>query len=251
MDDLTQDWFLGGALALWQPRKGFRAGVDAVFLAAACPAKPGARVLELGCGVGTASLCLGKRVPDLALTGVELQPAYADLARRNAAQAAVPLEVVTADLAALPVELRQKQFDHVVMNPPYFLRDQSIAAPDAGRETALGEGTPLDDWVSVAARRLAPRGRLTMIQRAERLPEMLAACDGRLGSVEILPLAPRVGRKAKLVLLRAVKGGRAPFDLLPPVLLHEGVSHGSDAEDYTPEISAVLRNVAPFPWPSA
>ncbi|MGC9368633.1 MAG: tRNA1(Val) (adenine(37)-N6)-methyltransferase [Paracoccaceae bacterium] len=251
MEDLTRDFFLGGDLALWQPRQGFRAGVDAVFLAAAVPARPGDSVLELGCGVGTASLCLGKRVDGLTLTGIEIQPAYAALARRNAGENNVSLEVVEADLSHLPPQVKQRHFTHVIANPPYFRRDQSLAAQDAGRETALGEATPLAQWVDTAARRLAHRGRLTMIQRAERVPEMLSALDGRLGSVELLPLAPRAGRRAKLVLLRAVKGGRAPFALLPPVVLHEGAEHGADAEDYTAEIAAVLRRGAAFPWPAA
>ncbi|WP_212524943.1 methyltransferase [Actibacterium sp. MT2.3-13A] len=251
MDDLTRDFFLGGDLALWQPRQGFRAGVDAVFLAAAVPARPGDSVLELGCGVGTASLCLGKRVEGLSLTGVEIQPAYAALARRNAAENGVALEVVEGDLAQLPPQVKQRHFTHVIANPPYFRRDRSLAAQDTGRETALGEATPLSRWIDTAARRLAHRGRLTMIQRAERVPEMLSALDGRLGSVELLPLAPRAGRRAKLVLLRAVKGGRAPFALLPPVVLHEGAEHGSDAEDYRPDIAAVLRGGAGFPWPGA
>lgn len=249
MEDLTRDFFLGGALALWQPRKGFRAGVDAVFLAAAVAARPGDSVLELGCGVGTAILCLGQRVPGVSLTGVEIQPAYAALARRNAAENGVALEVLEDDLAHLPPEVKQRHFTHVIANPPYFRRDQSLAAQDQGRETALGEATPLSQWVETAARRLAHRGRLTMIQRAERVPEILSALDGKLGSIEVLPLAPRAGRRAKLVLLRAVKGGRAPFALLPPVALHEGASHGTDAEDYAPDIAAVLRCAAAFPWP--
>mgnify|MGYP000153302592 FL=1 len=251
MENLTRDFFLGGGLALWQPRQGFRAGVDAVFLAAAAPARPGDSVLELGCGVGTASLCLGRRVAGLTLTGVEIQPAYAALARRNAEENGVALEVVEGDLAHLPPSVKQRHFSHVIANPPYFRRDRSLAAPDAGRETALGEAMPLSQWVETAARRLAHKGRLTMIQRAERVPEMLSALDGRLGSVELLPLSPRAGRRAKLVLLRAVKGGRAPFALLPPVVLHEGTEHGSDAEDYRPEIAAVLRRAAAFPWPES
>ena len=249
MENLTRDWFLGGALALHQPRQGYRAGVDAVFLAAAVPARAGETVLELGCGVGAASLCLARRVPGLSLTGIEIQPAYAALARRNAEEAGLPLEVVEGDLSRLPAGLRQRQFDHVIANPPYFRRDHSLPGPDAGRERAMGEATPLASWIDVAARRLSHRGRLTLIQRAERLPEILSALDGRLGSAEVLPLAPRAGRAAKLVLLRAVKGGRAPFRLLPPVTLHAGAHHASDAEDYTDDAAAVLRAAAPFPWP--
>ncbi|MGD9861927.1 MAG: tRNA1(Val) (adenine(37)-N6)-methyltransferase [Pseudodonghicola sp.] len=248
-EDLTRDGFLGGRLTLRQPRGGYRAGVDPVLLAAVVPARPGQSVLELGCGAGAAILSLAARVPDLALTGVELQPAYADLARRNATANGLALELHCADLAALPAGLRQRAFDHVMANPPYFRAGAHVAATDGGRAVAMGEATPLADWIATAARRLRPRGYLHMIQRADRLPEMLAGCTGRLGAVEVLPLAARAGRAPDLVILRARKGGRAAFRLHAPLILHEGSRHLRDGESYRLEIAQVLRDGAALPWP--
>ncbi|WP_050931890.1 tRNA1(Val) (adenine(37)-N6)-methyltransferase [Aestuariivita boseongensis] len=250
-DGLTRDAYLGGRVQLFQPQRGYRAGVDPVLLAAAVPAKAGQSVLDLGCGVGAVSLCLHARVPGLAITGVELQPAYADLARRNAAENNADMQVIEADLTALPVGLRQIQFTHVVANPPYFPGDGRRAAQDAGRETARGEETPLDTWIDVAARRLAPQGWLHMIQRADRLGDLIAAAHGRLGSLEVLPITGRQGRAAHLVILRARKGGRAPFRLHAPLVMHEGVSHPGDREHYTSEINAILRDGLPMNWPQA
>lgn len=245
---LSRDAFLGGRLQVWQPRHGYRAGVDPVLLAAAVDAKAGQSVLDLGCGVGVASLCLGVRVPGLRLYGVEIQPDYAALARRNAAAAGLDFEVTEADLAALPPDLRQRRFDHVIANPPYFERGRSVPASDAGRETAMGEGTALADWVAVAARRAVDGGYVTFIQRAERLPALMAAMAARLGSLVLLPLIPRRGREAQLVLLRGRKGGRAAFRLADPVLMHAGARHDRDGEDYAPTISAVLRDGAALPF---
>lgn len=247
-DSLSRDAFLGGRLRVWQPRRGYRAGVDPVLLAASVQAGAGQAVLELGCGVGVAALCLAARVPGVVLTGVEIQPDYADLARRNAADAAVALEVVTADLAALPPGLRQRRFDHVMANPPYFRRDQSTRAQQADREVALGEGTALALWVEVAARRVVDGGHVTFIQRAERLPELIALMTARLGSVEVLPLTPRRGRAAQLVLIRGRKGGRAAFRLCDSVLMHAGAAHDGDRENYTPLVGAVLREGAALPF---
>ena len=157
-DDLTQNAFLGGLVRLWQPRRGYRAGADPVLLAAAVPARGGQSVLDLGCGAGAAVLCLAARVPGLRLTGVDLQPFYADLARRNAAENGTDLEVIQADLCRLPADLRQRRFDHVIANPPYFRPGAHTGAADAGRRAALGEATALRDWIAVAARRLAPGG---------------------------------------------------------------------------------------------
>jgi len=239
---LTCDRFLGGRLTIRQPAKGYRAGVDPVLLAASVPADPGQSVLELGCGVGVASLALQARVGGLDLIGLEMQPAYADLARRNAAENRLAMQVITGDLADMPKQLRARRFDHVIANPPYHQRSGGTAADDAGRETALAGATPLSAWIDAATRRLAPKGVLSVIQRAERLPDLLAACDGRLGGIRVLPLAPRQGKAATLVLLRARKGARGAFGLLAPVVLHQGTRHERDGESYTAQIRAILRD---------
>lgn len=246
-DALTCDDFLGGQLRIWQPRKGYRAGVDPVLLAAATEPKAGQKVLELGCGVGTAALCLATRVPGIHVTGVELQEDYADLARRNAAENDLPLDVITADLRALPADLRQQRFDYVIMNPPYFDRTAGSAAQDSGRDVALGGDTPLADWLSIGARRVGPRGYLTLIQRMERLPEVLAALHGRLGAVKLCPIMGREGRAPELFLLQARQEGRAAFRMTTPLVMHSGPVHAGDAESYTPAVAQVLRNGAILP----
>lgn len=240
--DQTQDLFLGGRLRLSQPRHGYRAAMDPVFLAAACPAQAGQSVLELGCGVGVASFCLGARVAGLRLHGLELQPAYAELARQNALATGISLEVHQGDLRQMPVALRAG-FDHVIANPPYFAPQDGTAARDPGREIAQREETPLADWLLAARKRLNPGGWLTLIHLADRLPDILRGLDG-YGAIAVLPLAPRPGRAANRVILRARKGARAPFRLLAPLILHDGPAHDGDRENYTPDVRAILRNGA-------
>lgn len=243
-DELTYDRFLNGKLNIWQPRKGYRAGIDPVLLAASVNAIAGQSILELGCGSGIAALCVEKRVSDLEILGVELQAEYADLARRNAEDNGSDMEVVTSDLADLPRSVRQRSFDHVIANPPYYRRENRTSADDEKRETALAGATPLSVWIDVATRRLKPGGSLTIIQKSDRLQDLLMALDGRLGSLLIKPIAPRVGKSAELVILRAKKGGRAAFRLLAPAILHEGERHVKDGESYTPEFRAILREGA-------
>lgn len=247
--ETTLDDFLGGQIAVKQPRVGYRAGVDPVLLAGAVPAKPGQSVLELGCGVGVASLCLGRRVQGLHLFGAERQETYAALARENALRNGLDFQAETGDLEHLPDSLRSRSFDHVIANPPYFQRDRSQAATDEGREIAMGEGTPLDVWVKTAAKRLAPKGTATFIHRAERLPDLLASVTQYLGSVQVLPLVPRQGREARLILLRARKGGRALFRLHDALIMHHGDHHQRDQDDYTPALSACLRDGQALPFP--
>lgn len=241
-DALSYDAFLRGKLHLWQPRKGYRAATDPVLLAAACPAKPGQSVLDLGCGAGAAALCLGARVPGLVLAGLEVQPAYAALARRNAAENGMTLQVELGDLARMPPALRVG-FDHVIANPPYYPAG-GTPSPNAARARALQVDTPLADWVQAAARRLAPGGWLTLICGADGLPDVLGAMGGKLGSAAVLPLQPREGRAALRILLRARKGGKGAFRLLAPLTLHRGAAHDGDRESYTPRAESILRDGA-------
>lgn len=239
-DDLTQDTILGGRVTMWQPRQGYRAGVDPVFLAAGVLAQPGDSVLDLGCGAGAASLCLAARVPGVRITGVERQPRYGALARRNGVENGVDLDVEIADLANMSLDLRQRRFHHIMANPPYFRRDASIPADDVAREGAHGEQTPLADWVSIAAKRCLPKGYVTFIYRTERLPELMNAFSAHLGSLELLPLIPRTGREAQLVLLRGRKEGRAAFRLRPGLVVHNGSVHNGDRADYSADARAIL-----------
>lgn len=238
-EELSRDAFLCGRLHLRQPKKGYRAATDPVLLAAACPALPGQSVLDMGCGAGAAALCLAARVPGVILTGLEVQPAYAALARRNAADNGIALQVETGDLAQMPKALR-RDFDHVIANPPYYPAG-GTPSPVAARARALQVDTPLADWVQAAARRLAPGGWLTLICGADGLPEVLAAMGAKLGSASVLPLQAREGRAALRILLRARKGGKGAFRLLAPLVLHQGAAHDGDRESYTPRANAVLR----------
>ncbi len=245
-DDLSHDAFLCGKFRLWQPIRGYRAATDPVLLAAACGAKPGQSVLDLGCGVGAASFCLGSRVAGLRHFGLELQSDYAALARRNAIDTGIALQVIEGDIQAMPAALRF-DFDHVIANPPYYAGG-STPSPIAGRATAMQVDAPLEMWVTAAARRLSPGGWLTLICGADGLPAVLSAMGTKLGSASVLPLTPRDGRPALRVILRARKGGRAAFRLLSPLVIHQGSAHAGDRESYTQRANAVLRGGESLDW---
>lgn len=239
--DLSRDALLGGRISLLQPRTGYRATIDPVLLAAFVPVSARARVLDLGCGAGSAALCLGARVPGLELHGLELAPAYAALARRNAADNGIALTVHEGDVAQPPTAVRALSFDAVMMNPPFFATADPPAR-DAGRAAGRREGAaPLAVWIATALRRLRSGGALVLIHRTERLAAILGALAGPAGAIEILPLASRAGRSAERVLVRARKGSRAPLVLRAPLTIHAGDAHGGDRASYTDAVEAVLR----------
>jgi len=229
---------LGGRLRLLQPVRGYRVAIDPPLLAAAVPARPGERLLELGCGSGAAALCLLARVPGCRVTGLELNPELAALARRNAALNQSDFEVVEGDLLAPPAALAAR-YDQVLMNPPFLPAAAATASGSGTRAAANLEGVAaLADWIAAALARLDHDGRLTLIHRADRLDEILALLRGRAGALRILPLWPAAGRPAKRVLVAARKGRRTGPVLLPGLILHEPDGR------FTAEAEAVLRGAA-------
>ena len=244
--DLTEDGFLGGRLRILQPRTGYRAATDPVFLAAAVPAKSGQSVLELGVGTGVAALCLGHRVEGLELVGVELQPEHAALARQNALVNRISLSVVQGDVLIMPSPVKDRSFDHVIANPPYF--EEGEGTLPTTRAKAIAHAAPagaLTGWIDAGLRRLGHRGRLTMILRTAALPEAMAALATR-ADITVLPLAARAGRAAGRVILSARKGGRSACRLLPPFLVHDGQSHDRDGDDYSDVARKILRDGIPL-----
>jgi tRNA1(Val) A37 N6-methylase TrmN6 len=234
--DRPVETFLGGQVRVDQPVTGFRSGLDAVMLAAAVPAQPGQAALELGSGSGAAALCLAARVPHLTIAGVEIDPALAAAANRNAAVNGVNARVnfTAADIFALPPELK-RDFDLVLANPPFHGDGQT--SPDPARAIALADSGKLANWLKLGLQRTVSGGYFTTILRADRLDEALAALApaGVRGGVSIYPLWPRAGEPAKRVILLVKKGSGTPVKLLPGLILHAA------SGDYTPEADAVLR----------
>lgn len=241
----SEDGFLGGRLTLLQPRGYGRAGIDAVFLAAAAPAGTGERALELGSGTGAAALCLAHRVDGLAVSGLELQPDLVALAQRNAERNGLAdrVQFQTGDLREAPEGVRRTAFDHILMNPPYYPAGTVRPSPKPMKATAHSElmGN-LADWIGFGLARLRPRGTLMVIHHVERLGELLGMLERGAGEIRAFPLWPRQDRPAKRVLVRARKGSAAPFRLLPGLVLHR------EDGGFTDGAEAVLRHGAALEW---
>lgn len=234
MTDTTTDTLLGGRVLLEQPAGGLRAAIDAVLLAAAVPARTGDTVLELGCGAGPVFLCLAARVPTITVHGVERDAALAELAQRNAARAGITALIEARDLRASAAP----RVAHSFANPPYW--PGGTASPHAGRRDAAHEGSAtLADWARALAAPLAHKGTATMVLPAARFADAARALrDAGCGAITLLPLWPRAGVAAKRVIIRAVKGGRGPDQVLPGLTLHE--TDGA----FTAAAQAVLRDGA-------
>lgn len=248
-DLLTDDAFLGGALQILQPRTGYRAGLDAVMLGACVPEPPaggGMRVLDVGAGVGTAGLCLARRVPAAHVTLLEREPTLADLATQNVARNGLKSRVNVAQCeVGMPAAvlrtlgLAEEGYDHVIANPPFHTADAGTIAPDAlkaGSHAMAGE--ELERWARFMARMAAPGGSVSVIHKADALSRLLAVLEPRFGALRTLPLYPRAHVPAHRIIVQGKKGSRAPLSMLPGLVLH------ASGDAFTPQAHAILHDGA-------
>jgi tRNA1(Val) A37 N6-methylase TrmN6 len=241
---VTQDGLLDGRVILRQSADGYRAGMDAALLAAACDAREGERVIEAGCGPGAALLAAAVRRSGALFTGVERDPQALALAVENIAlnRLGARVTAVGGDVTAPFKALGQAPFDAAMANPPYFDDAKAIRGPAPAKTAAwIAEGG-LAAWSAFLLKAVREGGTITVIHRADRLADILQQLGAKAGSFKIRPVQPRDATPAKRVLVRAIKGGRAPLVLLPALVLHQpDGAHTAAAE-------AILRGGADLPW---
>lgn len=238
-DGVVENALLGGRVRLRQPAKGYRAGMDAALLAAAVASEPGQRVIEAGCGAGAVLMQIAARRPHATLTGLERDPAMAALARENAALNGAGAQIVEGDVAAGFRRLGLAPFDWAVSNPPFFDDPGALRAPAEGKRGAWMADDGLKTWTAFLLKSVREGGRIAIIHRADRLADLLALLGDKAGSFAVRAVHPYADEPAKRVLVQAIKTGKAPLRLLPPLVLHDrsGAKHTAEAE-------AVLRGEA-------
>lgn len=229
--ETTIDDFLGGRLAIEQPKHGFRSGLDAVFLAAAVAGVAGAggRILDVGSGAGVVALACGYHCRQARVTGIEQSGDFVALAKVNASANRMEKRVhffegdVMAPLSRLAdTEIGANQFDHVAANPPYHDVARARISPEPLKKdaNAMAAGG-LERWVRFMAAVARPGGTLTLIHRAEALEQVLTALERRFGSLRIFPLYPRHGAPAGRVIVQGRKASRGRLELLQGLVLHD------------------------------
>lgn len=243
--ELTDDHILGGRLRLRQARAGYRAGADAALLAAACDAGPAMRVLDVGCGAGAAMLAAAARRAGTVFVGLDSDPAAVALAGANIALNGLEgrLSVVIGDIARPFAALGLAPFDAAMANPPFFDDPAALRGPGAAKRAAWIAREGLGAWLGFLGEAVRQGGTITLIHRADRLADIFAGLAPRAGSFQVRAVHPFADAPAGRVLVRAVKSGKAPLRLLPPLVLHE-----RGGEKHTQAAEAILRGRADLPW---
>jgi tRNA1(Val) A37 N6-methylase TrmN6 len=243
--EVAESALLGGRVRLRQPVKGYRAGMDAALLAAAVEAKPGERLIEAGCGAGAVLMQVAARRPGVILAGLERDATAAGLARENASLNGVDdrTTILSGDVAQGFRALALPAFDWAVSNPPFFDDPATLRAPSPGKSGAWMADDGLAAWTRFLLKAVREGGRIVVIHRADRLADLLALLGETAGSFSVRPVHPHADEPAKRVLVQAIKTGKAPLRLLPPLVLHDrsGGKHTAEAE-------AILRGETGLDW---
>ena len=226
----TIDGFLDNSFFVSQSAKGpHRAGLDAVLLAATVPEDAKGRVADFGAGCGVAGMAVAQRCKGVTVDLVEINAGALEHARRSVglvqnAHLADRLKVIDADLTAkgedrISAGLLENTYDHIIANPPYN-DDAFQPSPDPDRAFAHAmEPNMLEKWVKTAAHVARAKANLTLILRPASMGDLLGALGSRFGSVKIKPIHATERLPALLMLVQAVKGGRAPLEIQMPLVL--------------------------------
>jgi tRNA1(Val) A37 N6-methylase TrmN6 len=244
---VSDDRLLNGQVRLRQGASGYRAGMDAALLAAACDAGEGQSVLDAGSGVGAVLLAAAVRRPGARFLGLERDSAALELAQANIALNRLEdrVKVRAGDVAA-PLNacgLTPGEFDAALANPPFFDDEGALRGPAPAKRGAWIADGGLEAWTDFLTLAVREAGSITLIHRADRLVDLLALLARRAGSLQVRPVHPFADAPASRVLVRGVRGGRGPLRLLPALILHprEGAKHTAEAE-------AILRGETDLPW---
>lgn len=236
----SPETFLGGRVIARQPANGYRAAVDTVLLGASIFAGKGEKLIELGCGSGAALLIAAHRNVEASFVGVERDEALAALAAENAqANPTGPrIRIVAGDALVAPPDQREA-FDQAFLNPPYQDDPEAGRPPaDPARRAAFVSEQGVKVWVEAALALVPSRGRVTLIHRADRLADILAAFGDAVGEIRVRPIHTKADAPARRVLVRVRKGSRTPLALLPPLVLHD------EGGGWSPAASAILEGRA-------
>lgn len=242
------DGFLGGRLRLRQTPRGHRAGTDAVLLAAATPAETRGLILDIGAGTGAVGLAAALLAPAATVGLVETAPLACALARENIAANGLTARATVFETDLLSSSARRasglenESAELVLTNPPYLSAGRARVSPDPAKALAHVSATGLEPWTRACLALLRPGGIFVLIHRADALQDGLASVGSKLGGLAVLPVAAQEGRPATRILLRGVKGSKAPLALLPPLILH-----GADGK-FTAEAEAIHRGERGLPW---
>ena len=228
--EITEDSILDGKIKLYQPKHGYRIAIDPILLASTVELENRQTVLDVGCGVGTISLILKYMDNSQTITSIDIDPNMTELCEKNSKANLLPLNIINSPIS--PQLLRNKNFDTVVTNPPFY---NSENFRSSGKKlTANFETVSLNEWISFCLKRLTPNGNVYIIHIPERLGNILESLGNLVGKIEVFPIYSHQNEPAKRIIVKCRKSSREPLKILPGLVSHR------DNNEYTEDMKLIL-----------
>lgn len=231
-EDEKLDELFDGRVRIIQKKTGYRFSLDAVLLAHFAALIPAASIIDLGTGSGIIPLILARKEATANITGVEVQPNLADMARRTIALNgfADRIAIVQDDLRELPRRFAPSSFDLVVSNPPYYPLENGRINPDQEKAIARHEiKATLKDIISVSRYLISSSGSVLIIFPAKRLIEVVSVfmADG-LKPRSLRVIYSQLSGDAKLVVIEGCKGGNPELAVGKPFVIYGAAGEYSE-----------------------
>lgn len=232
----TEDYLLNKKVKIFQPKDGYRAAIDAVFVASLIDEKiikPNSTILDVGSGTGAISLCLAHRLQNnkVNITGIDIQEELVELSNMSAKENGF-MDFLNYDICDIrkKTTLTAGSYDIVITNPPYS--DHDMPSPKESKKFAHNhQDFDLTQWLTFCLKMLKPKGYIALINRTEAINEILSAMHNKAGNIKILPLYSKPNQPAKRIIVLAQKGSHGLTSVLPPLYTHnEDGSYSEQAE---------------------
>lgn len=212
-------------LKIIQNSKKFCFGMDAVLLSGFANAKEGEKVLDMGTGTGIIPILMSAKTQAGHLTGLEIQPESADMARRSVEYNNLQekIDIVLGDIKDASKVFGASSFDVVTTNPPYMIANHGLSNPDEAKAIARHEiKCTLEDVIAQGAKVLKPGGHFFMVHRPFRLGEIIPLMKQyKLEPKRMRLVYPYVDAEPNMVLIEGAKGGKPRLTVEKPLIVYE------------------------------
>ena len=229
---LEETFILGKKIKLFQPKDGYKSGIDPIFLAYFADVKTSDVVFDFGCGVGASTFAVEFFKSPKLVKGFEIQECLAELFLMNAKENNSKITISNMCISKI-----KETADVIIMNPPYYNSENFISPEnDILKQANMESDIGLFEWLFCARRCLKPKGKLSIVHRTDRLDDILHDLKKLgFGGISIIPLWPKLGKPSKRMIVNAIKNSKKPLSLSPGLIIHAEESY------YTPQAEDILR----------
>ena len=244
---ITQDYILNGAIQIKQMVNSYRVSIDAILLAASVSihSYQHSKILDVGAGVGSVSLCIARRLHNAKITGIEIQQELYTLFHQNIIANNLQNQITPlhGDIISdkNKFTLLYDTFDQVISNPPYYING-SLSKNHSKVQAQQQNNNQFKEWIEFCLKMVRNKGRITFIYPAHYLDRLIAILYNRTGDMHIYPIWSRKNsQKPSRVILSVRKGVHSPMVIRRGLIIHNNCGR------YLTTTDAILRNPLPLP----